>query len=144
MNETTEKGRVTRGPLASCSADGFNGMFRFVLCGEWIRCIASDGFGWQHVSVSREGGKQPPKWDIMCRVKDLFFGEDEWVMQFHPAKKDYVNNHAGCLHLWKPTGQTFPRPEAHLVGIKDMKPSEYESLSDAEKLRIFKSANAIP
>lgn len=103
---------------ASDSSYGFNGMFRFWLDGKPLRCIASDGEGWQHVSVSVEGDRRVPSWDLMCQVKDLFWNDEDWVVQFHPAKSEYVNNHPGCLHLWKPTGQSFPTPDSRLVGIK--------------------------
>lgn len=35
--------------------------------------------------------------------KDMFFKEDEIVVQYHPAKSEYVNNMPNCLHLWRPT-----------------------------------------
>lgn len=38
----------------------------------------------------------------MCYVKDMFFEEDECVVQYYPSKKDYVNIHPYVLHLWKP------------------------------------------
>lgn len=100
------------------SADGFNGMFRFWKDGQCLRCIASDGEGWRHVSVSIEGITKPPMWSVMCFVKDLFFDEQDWVVQFHPAKSEYVNNHPGCLHLWQPTSAVMPTPDSVLVGIK--------------------------
>ena len=36
--------------------------------------------------------------------------EDETVVQYHPPKSDYVNNHPYCLHLWRPHSQEIPRP----------------------------------
>lgn len=83
-----------------------------------IRTIASDGMGWQHVSVSIEGDKRCPTWDMMCAVKDLFWEPEDWIVQFHPAKSQYVNNHPGCLHLWRPTEAELPKPKAYMVGIK--------------------------
>lgn len=76
---------------------------------------------WEHVSVRvvkyqrTAGGKlkqtdETPSWDVMCRIKDLFFDEDETVLQFHPPKRDYVNIHPNVLHLWKPIGLDVPRP----------------------------------
>lgn len=102
----------------SDSSYGFNGMFRFVLDTHLLRCIASDGMGWQHVSVTEEGSPKPPSWSIMCKIKDLFFEPEDWVVQYHPAKSEYVNNHPGCMHLWRPTTQMLPVPESILVGIK--------------------------
>lgn len=102
------------------SADGFNGMFRFWMDGKCYRCIASDGEGWKHVSVSIEGESKPPTWTVMCRIKDLFWDDYDWVIQFHPAKLEYVNNHPGCLHMWQPTNTGFPTPDSILVGIKNL------------------------
>jgi hypothetical protein len=102
----------------STSLDGFNGMFRFMVGNKPIRVIASDGEGWQHVSVSIEGDKRCPSWEVMCEIKDLFWNQEDWVAQFHPAKSQYVNNHPGCLHLWRPTEAVLPTPKAYMVGIK--------------------------
>jgi len=96
---------------------GFNGMFRFFLDGKKVRCIASDGLGWKHVSVSIEGDPRPPRWGLMCSVKDLFWDDEDWVVQFHPAKSEYVNHHSGCLHLWQSEAQ-FPKPDSIMVGPK--------------------------
>ncbi|MBR5818147.1 MAG: hypothetical protein IKY62_05825 [Clostridia bacterium] len=48
----------------------------------------------------------------------MFFREDETVVQYHPAKSEYVNNVPNCLHLWRPTGAEMPTPPAIMVGIK--------------------------
>lgn len=100
---------------------GFNGMFRFPLAGNTIRCIASDGMGWQHVSVSVEYDDRCPRWEVMCFVKELFWEPEDWVVQFHPAKAEYVNCHPGCLHLWKSLDQPFPTPQSIMVGPKNLK-----------------------
>lgn len=108
-----------------CSDDsyGFNGMFRLPKDGEIVRCIASDGtdfdapeWKWQHVSVSVEGDKRPPRWSVMCWVKDLFWEPEDWVVQFHPAQSQYVNFHPACLHLWRPLVEKLPTPLAIMVG----------------------------
>lgn len=114
--------RVRSGEYGSDDSFGFNGMFEIALSGEArrIRCIASNGQGWEHVSVSfGPGAKSCPSWEVMCRVKDLFWNDDDVVIQFHPAKRDYVNNHPGCLHLWRCTdGREQPVPPSILVGLK--------------------------
>lgn len=97
---------------------GFCGMFRMVVCGYPIRCIASDGEGWKHVSVSIEGDKRCPKWEVMCKVKDLFWDEEDVVVQYHPAHSEYVNMHPGCLHLWQPLNEKMPTPPSIMVGYK--------------------------
>jgi len=120
-----EQKRVTVVPAgipaayASDSSFGFNGMFRFTLDTLSLRCIASDGMGWQHVSVSIEGERKPPPWGIMAKVKDLFWEPEDVVVQFHPKKSEYVNNHSGCLHLWRCIdGREFPTPPSIMVGYK--------------------------
>ncbi len=52
----------------------------------------------------------------MCFVKRLFFRDDETVIQFHPAKRNYVNDYPFCLHLWRPQRQDIPLPPQQLVG----------------------------
>lgn len=114
LNQHREKSGLYR----SFPSDGFNGLFRLRINGLPICIIASDGMGWQHVSVSIEGSGNPPSWSVMCQVKDLFWGDDDWVVQFHPAKSEYVNNHPGCLHLWRPTEASLPTPDSLMVGFK--------------------------
>jgi hypothetical protein len=119
-----EKHRATKATVSvpphytSDSSYGCNGLFRFEMDGHLIRCVASDGFGWKHVSVSLENERKCPTWKIMCAVKDLFWDEDQVVVQFHPKKKDYVNWHSYCLHLWQCLDKEFPIPEPILVGPK--------------------------
>lgn len=80
-----------------------------------IICAPTDE-EWQHVSVSR--GDRCPTWEEMCFVKDLFWGEDACIIQFHPPKSDYVNCHKYCLHLWRWTKGDIPMPPSYLVGPK--------------------------
>jgi hypothetical protein len=80
-----------------------------------LTIIFSDGEGWEHVSVSTPG--RVPNWQEMCFVKELFWAPDDVVMQLHPARAEYVNNHDFCLHLWRPQGQVIPTPPKYLVGI---------------------------
>lgn len=120
MNPNWDKINAHRDPQYSDPSYGFNGFFCFVINGLPIKVIASDGEGWRHVSVSIHKSSLPPSWSVMCQVKDIFFGKDEWVVQFHPSETEYVNNHPGCLHLWQPTSQPFPTPPAILVGLKNI------------------------
>lgn len=111
-----EQFRVTHPVLGD--GEGNNGFFMVRLKGKTdrIRCIASDGMGWEHVSVS--WADRCPTWAEMCAIKDLFWDEDDWVVQFHPAASEYVNNHPYCLHLWRPTDAVLPKPEMIMVGFK--------------------------
>lgn len=115
--------RIRWGEFASGDSAGFNGAFTFTFPGEArkVFCIASDGLGWQHVSVSfAPNSLKTPSYAIMEAVKQIFWGDDVWVLQFHPPAAEYVNNHPGCLHLWRPTEQEFPVPQSILVGLKEL------------------------
>jgi hypothetical protein len=81
---------------------------------EAIRVIASDGGGWEHVSVSFE--HRTPTWEEMCHVKDTFWDPEDCVVQFHPPQSEYVNFHPFCLHLWRPTGYEIVTPPMYMVG----------------------------
>lgn len=90
-------------------------------------CIASDGEGWEHVSVSarrtkrRRIIKKLPSWYEMCRVRRAFWGGAATVIQYHPPESANVNN-AEVLHLWRPVGVVLPLPPGDLVGIPDVGP----------------------
>ena len=62
----------------------------------------------------------------MCLIKDIFFKEDEAVVQIHPPKAEYVNNVENCLHLWRCTYKEMVLPPSVLVGIR--KGQTYEEL----------------
>jgi len=64
-----------------------------------LTVLASTDGGWDHVSVSR--GSRDPYWAEMCKIKDLFFDDEECAVQYHPKKSEYVNLHPHCLHLWR-------------------------------------------
>lgn len=117
--ETVEKGRVTDGAYASGSSMT-QGAFRvacarselyvlFSAGADWPACQLT-GEPWEHASVSVIGEARCPKWEEMGFVKDLFWREEEWVIQFHPAKTEYVNRHPFVLHLWRPTLTVLPVP----------------------------------
>lgn len=80
--------------------------------------IWSTGGGWDHVSIAPYKRSYTPSWDDMCQLKDMFFYEEEAVMQLHPPKSEYVNNVPNCLHLWRPTTEALPLPPSIMVGIK--------------------------
>jgi len=109
-----EQYRVTTGHMASDSTYGNNGYFIVPFESYDLNVIVSDGQGWEHVSVSMPN--RTPNWKQMCFIKDTFWNEDEVVVQYHPAKKDYVNNHEHCLHLWRPINGELLVPPSILVG----------------------------
>src|SRR4051812_20316593 len=100
--------RVKGGLMGSSEADGNNGAFLLVVNGVQMQAIASDGLGWEHVSVSTRG--RCPTWEEMSYAKGLFWEPEDVVIQFHPAASEYVNIHPTCLHLWRPRGRNLPLP----------------------------------
>lgn len=92
-----------------------------VVPGRCLKVIASEGQGWDHVSVSILAKKpRMPNWEEMCAVKDAFWDEEDVVMQLHPRRSQYVNYHQACLHLWRPNdGREIQTPPAVLVGPVD-------------------------
>ena len=79
--------------------------------------IASWGEGWDHVSIHAKAnnGEFVPFWEDMCFVKNIFFTGTETVIQYHPAKKNYVNQHQHTLHLWRPQNKEIQLPPTNLV-----------------------------
>ena len=117
LSEKLEAARELNGYYASRHGDPYGAFTIQGPCGEKLRILAVDAHEesvWEHVSVSTS--RRVPNWQEMCFVKNLFWSEDEWVVQFHPAKVDYVNMHPFTLHLWRTVG--FPTPPSNLVGIK--------------------------
>lgn len=121
MPEHVERGRITRGYWGTHRDSGFNGMFVVPP----LKLVVSDGTGWlenlpppvfEHVSVSRRD--RCPNWDEMCQVKGWFWDPEELVIQYHPPRSAYVNQHKFCLHLWKPVGVEIPLPPHLAVGWK--------------------------
>ena len=143
MNKSLEHCRITKGRFASSAKDGFNGFFVVQVNSEQLGVVASDGHGWQHVSVSKVNQpRKVPNYDHMCAIKELFWGPDEWVVQFHPPKSEHVNNHPGCLHLWRPTRDKMPVPDSLLVGWKGKSPEDIAAMGREKVLDAFVKANA--
>jgi hypothetical protein len=103
-------------PMGTDKSFGNNGVFDVLFGHIKLAIIASDGFGWEHVSVSTR--HRVPSWDEMCFVKSLFWDEEDTVIQFHPPKSEYVNQHPNCLHLWRPINQHIILPPSWMVGPK--------------------------
>lgn len=119
-----EKYRVIIGKLATDSSYGNNGLFVVPLSNRTkATVIASDGEGWEHASVviTSDGKQRTATWYEMCKIKEMFWSDDETVVQFHPKKTEYVNNHKYCLHLWKQVGVEIQLPNSILIGIKRKK-----------------------
>jgi len=126
-----ELSRITDHPLlGSTSADGNNGAFDLESPepGWRLSVIASDSSdpdipdewrGWEHVSARayRSDRSRVPTWREMSFLKGLFWDDEDVVMQLHPRRSEYVNNHPHVLHLWRPTRVQIPTPPSILVGV---------------------------
>lgn len=135
---------TTHSTLGSTAANGNNGLFDIESPepGWRLALICSDGseapemldWQWEHVSVhayrARQGDvvgllgraestpkQRTPTWKEMAYVKRLCWDDEDVVIQFHPRKSEYVNNHPHVLHLWRPTRAEIPTPPPELVGV---------------------------
>ncbi len=98
------------------TGDGGNGVFNVPspIDSARMHIVASDGGGWDHVSVSRSN--RCPNWIEMEHVKRLFFRPDEVCMQLHVAVSNHKSLHPYCLHIWRPTnGAEIPLPDSLMV-----------------------------
>lgn len=112
------KYRVTKGVMSSDEAYGNNGLFIIPISNRtYLQVISSDEMEWEHVSVVSVSDKKPrtPTWAEMCKIKEMFWEENDCVIQYHPPKSEYVNNHKNCLHLWKPINIQIPTPPIELI-----------------------------
>ena len=102
-------------------------------CGAELRIIANDADdpeteGWEHVSVSTV--RRCPNWIEMCFIKDLFWKEEELVIQYHVPESKHINNHPYVLHLWRDTLHPHPRmPPDIMVGVKGLSQDEIQKLA---------------
>jgi hypothetical protein len=131
--EELEQGRVRSGPWASTPDRGLCGAFvvegpggALIVAGHTgegdmvcidlasgERRIVPAATGWEHVTV--ETNHRIPSWDEMCFVKNLFWQEEECVVEYHPPLSQYVKYNPYCLHLWRPKHATIPAPSVSIV-----------------------------
>lgn len=132
-NTPNMKAEVRRaGKMPGMESDitsGNNGLFvvnSFSRTGLVLCCIVSDCGGWEHVSVSvlaRATGAPArclPTWEEMEQIRELFWTDDEWVVQYSPARQEKINC-GEVLHLWKPVGSEpcwLPVPPPEFIGPK--------------------------
>ena len=136
--------------LGSDSSYGNNGFFVIphnrIVC-YFFNCQVSDGMEWEHVSITLTkeeiifigNGRHTKKirikavercatWEEMCYVKSLFWEDEQEVMQLHPPKSSWINNHPFCLHLWRPTKENIPLPLQIMVGVKELNKTENQTV----------------
>lgn len=90
-------------------------------CGQTLRIVAVEARPWEgelsdkwdHVSVSL--ANRTPNWQEMCFVKELFWDDEDTVVQYHPPKSQYVNIHERVLHLWRPSHFQIELPPISMV-----------------------------
>lgn len=106
---------IKKSPDVMVKESGIDGGMGYVRLTSKTYAVAvwSNGGGWDHVSVSFKN--RCPSWDEMCKVKDIFFNEDECCVEYHPKKKDYINVYPYCLHIWKPQHVEIPTPPKFFV-----------------------------
>lgn len=133
-----ESARNTTGLMASREGDDFGAFY--VSRGKTqliiIASCGSEEIPWEHVSLRARDykGERCPTWDEMCFAKDLFWDAEECVIQFHPPKSEYVNNHPFVLHLWKPTAFDLRMPPSIAVGIKQKTPTSLSGTAEVSPL----------
>lgn len=127
--------RVTNGPMASDASMGCNGAFiipvRFKVhvnksaaieiadgpvaskLSYKLTVIVTDHDGWEHCSVSLSS--RTPTWEEMSFVASLFWDPEDTLVNYRPAKSEYVNLHPNVLHWWRPKDYEYPTPPSTLV-----------------------------
>lgn len=123
LPDKLEEHRIREGDYGSKPGHLYGAFVLHGPCGRPVKIISSGAdseYGWEHVSVSVDG--RTPNWQEMCWVKEMFWDDEEAVMQLHPPKSSYINYHPYCLHLWRPIGigglGAIPLPPSILVGPK--------------------------
>ena len=124
MFTVPEKYRLKNHPILGSTAEtGNNGFFvipHHRIADYFYNCQVSDGEGWEHVSITLSSKTRKvercPTWEEMCYIKDLFWSEEDCVIQYHPPKSNYVSCHPYCLHKWRQYGTNIPVPSPLLVG----------------------------
>jgi len=81
----------------------------------WIN-EGRQGPAWEHLSISVAGQLCTPTWEEMTWAASLFWDDEEVLVQYRPAKSEYVNCHPGTLHWFRPCNGKLPMPPAETVG----------------------------
>lgn len=121
-NLRVEEYRLRDHPLLGTTTnDGNNGVFQIPRVGCTLNIVVGDGWcegpgkDWDHVSVTVCGQKRCPTWEEMKFVKELFFRDDETVLQIHPPTDKNVSLHPYCLHLWRHHTLVIPLPDPRTI-----------------------------
>lgn len=79
-----------------------------------LRVIVSDGVEvdgrlWRHISLSYED--KIPVYSDIIEVKNSFASAHRYAVMIFPKKRDHVNCHPFCLHLFALLEGTWPLPD---------------------------------
>lgn len=121
IDPSIERYRARSGHYGSATGEDFGAFLVPGPCNMELKIIASSGdpeldIHWEHVSVSCRN--RCPNWQEMCFVKNLFWDAEDTVMQLHPPRSQWINNHPYVLHLWRPLKSEIPLPPPITVGDK--------------------------
>lgn len=99
-------------PNTPYDGGAFGGAFLipYPLAGEQLKCIASAGEGWDHVSVSLQKAKRTPNWAEMEYAKRTFFHPGEIAWEYHMNTDDHISIHPYVLHIWRKHDFKMPVP----------------------------------
>jgi hypothetical protein len=101
--------RIRTGAVASTDEAGFNGYFLVPLDGTFWMVRLNDQNGWRHVAITNAQNKRLIPWHISYKIKQLFFSDEAWVVEFHPPPGNYIADR-WAHHLWEPLNETLPVP----------------------------------
>jgi hypothetical protein len=107
--------RIRSGQMGSENTEGWNGCFIVPVNGQLWQVMLSDHYGWRHLSATNTQRRQLPPWEVMTRLKDLFFADEETCVLYIPAKGDYINEHPYVHHLWSSLEEPLLKPPVVLV-----------------------------
>ena len=96
----------------NCYMIGMGGSYKDQDTGDKLNFMFSYQMGWYHLSVSMPD--KDPSWVQMCKMKDIFFDDEEECVEYHPKKSEYINVHPHCLHIWR------RNPEDSLESYRDL------------------------
>jgi hypothetical protein len=99
--------------------DAHGGCFCVPREGIELKVIASDGGGWDHISISLED--RCPTWDEMECVRKHFALPHEVWLQFGLPPKDHINCHPYCLHWFRPQYREVKLPPPQFVGPQGLR-----------------------
>lgn len=111
--------------------------FKFTINGKEkvrVAAVCNKDEGWEHVLYGHDEIERLPEWPEMVELKEMFWENNDIVIQVHPRRQDYVNDVPNVLHLWKKTGYTpdltlIYRITGELLSERDRTPRSFERIA---------------